>query len=106
MQEEGVKKKWEENSVFGSMESVRGKVSASLLIKKNIVYEHVEIMCNPRQYDATQTKKMDISTEQCMENVQTIPIKNLSAGSEITALCADEHCHESRQLFDKAVLVT
>ncbi len=55
-------KKWEQHSIFGSVGSVRGKVSASFAIEKKIhAIERVEIM---RFQTACQhvNKKMDVST--------------------------------------------
>ncbi len=48
MQEE-TGKKWEERSTFGSIGSVRGKMSALFAIKKYMVSECVEIMHVSRQ---------------------------------------------------------
>ncbi len=41
-----------------------------------------------------------------MEGIQIVPNKNFSTGSESTALYVGELCHESRQLFDSAILIS
>ncbi len=50
--------------MFGSIGTVRGKVSASFIIKKCIVCEHMEIMCVSTQCHHI-NKKMDISIKRC-----------------------------------------